>query len=748
MNNQDERIYANIIIDISHEQLDRVFQYLVPEHLVMDVKVGLLVNIPFGKGNKLITGYVIELVDKSDYPIHKIKSVDSIRNTGVSLDTERIRLAMFIKKRYGGTMIHALKTVLPVKTTIQKKVEKKISLVLDAYTAQILEQQFSDKKQYAKARLMKRLLIDGTLDWSVAISELGVSAKTIDKMVEHNILTVDESVRQRTPYEADAQRKVFTELTDEQEQAIKCFETNFAASVCKTYLLFGITGSGKTRVYIEMIRLALLQGKQVIMLIPEIALTYQTVHRFQEVFGDCVSVMNSKLSQGERFDQFERARLGDVRIMIGPRSALFTPFDDLGLIIIDEEHETSYKSDTKPKYHAREVAKELAIHFGASLVLGSATPSLETYKLAMQGEYELLELKNRYEDSELPKVSIVDLRDELKNGNRSIFSKQLQYEMQRALDHKEQIMLFMNRRGYAGFISCRACGTVVKCQHCDISLTQHSDGKLKCHYCGYEREALNICPECGSPYILGFKAGTQQIEALLHKQFPTAKTLRMDADTTRKKDGYDLILSKFSEQKADILIGTQMIAKGHDFPNVTLVGIIAADLSLFANDYQSGEKTFQLLTQVGGRAGRANKPGKVVIQTYQPDHYCIKRAANHDYTGFYKEEMAYRTCMGYPPVSNVLMGVLQGREQDKVVSRANEIVEYVKKNYPELVVVGPTSATIEKIKDVYRQVFYLKESDEVKALLIRDQLEYQWEQIGNKEDGEAFFVDVNPLNTY
>ena len=425
-------------------------------------------------------------------------------------------------------------------------------------------------------------------------------------------------------------------------------------------LLFGVTGSGKTQVYMRLIQQVIQEGKQAIVLIPEIALTYQTVRRFYAMFGDKVSVLNSKLSQGERYDQFKRAKRGEVQVMVGPRSALFTSFSNLGLIVIDEEHESTYKSENTPRYHARETAIQRARMEHANVVMGSATPSLSAYSRA-ESEVSSGEIECRYEERPLPQVSIVDLREELKKGNRSVLSTELKASLSETLRKKEQAMLFLNRRGYAGFVSCRACGHVMKCPHCDVSLSEHNGRRLICHYCGYETVKPQVCPSCGSPHIGGFKAGTQQIEKVLEKDFPEARVLRMDFDTTRTKDSYEKDGS-FSRHEADILVGTQMIVKGHDFPDVTLVGVIAADLSLNMDDYHCGERTFQLLTQAVGRAGRGVKPGHAVIQTYQPEHYSIRAAATQDYAEFYKEEMGYRLLMDYPPAAHIMTILAPARE--------------------------------------------------------------------------------------
>ena len=456
---------------------------------------------------------------------------------------------------------------------------------------------------------------------------------------------------------------------------------------------------------------------------------------------------------GEKSDQFVRATRGEIDIMIGPRSALFTPFENLGLVIIDEEHESSYKSDAMPKYHARDVAEELCKLKNASLLLGSATPSLESYYRANKGDIKLFELKNRLAGGKLPKVYIEDLREELKSGNRSIFSRHLHELLEDRLKKGEQSMLFLNRRGYAGFVSCRSCGYVMKCPHCDVSLSEHTDSfrrtsRLVCHYCGYETGAVSLCPECGSKYILGFRAGTQQIEELLQREFPTARILRMDADTTKNKDSYQEILSKFANEEADILVGTQMIVKGHDFSKVTLVGILAADMSLHASDYRAGERTFQLLTQAAGRAGRGVLEGEVVIQTYQPDNYAITYAAAQDYKGFYSEEIAYRELMMYPPVAQ-MMAVLIMSEADIVVKEhaqniADTIKECFKEQRPQ--VIGPSEAAIGKINDIYRRVVYIKHRDYDVLVNIKDKIENMITEL--EWNKESIQIDFNPINNY
>ena len=463
------------------------------------------------------------------------------------------------------------------------------------------------------------------------------------------------------------------------------------------------------------------------------------------------------MSKGERYDQYEKAKNGQIDVMIGPRSALFTPFPNIGVIIIDEEHETSYKSETMPKYHAREVAMQIASYHHACVVLGSATPSLEAYHMAKQGKLRLFRLTRRLTGGTLPKVDIVDMREELQNGNRSMFSERLSELMVQRLTQNEQIMLFLNRRGMSGFVSCRSCGYVMKCPHCDVSLSKHRNGKLICHYCGYEQPDVSVCPSCGSKYILGFKAGTQQVEDAVKRMFPQARVLRMDADTTKKKESYDEILSTFSCGEADILIGTQMIVKGHDFPNVTLVGILAADLSLNASDYRAGERTFDLLTQAAGRAGRGDKQGEVVIQTYQPDHYSIQFAKDQDYEGFFEEEYAYREFLLYPPAAHMLAVQIQSADQETGQALAVELKKISEESFQAVpenaagpadekpVVIGPAAPGIAKIKDIYRFVLYYKHQKYDTLIQVKNDMEEYLER--HKEWDALVSFDFDPLNT-
>lgn len=712
--------YANVIIDISHEKVDRPFQYRIPDSLKEKLAVGMCVQIPFGTGNRKRKGYVIEITGKNEYPEEKIKEIDGIITDNLPAEADAIRLAAWMRQTYGSTMIAALKTVLPVKRAVKAVEKKKLRRSLSAEELTSLLGECMRKHQNAKVRVLQELLTEEELPYELVTGKLHVSAATLNSLVNQGAITIESESSYRNPVSLNVTAQSGPELSEEQRYIKEQILSDYDKNIRNTYLIHGITGSGKTLVYLALIEEMIKRGKQCIVLIPEIALTYQTLLRFYKRFGERVSVMNSSLSQGERFDQCERARKGEIDVMIGPRSALFVPFPSLGMIVIDEEHEGSYISENAPRYHARETAEYLASLKKASLVLGSATPSLEAYYKAKKGEYRLFTMKNRKNGGELANVRIVDLRQELRKGNRSIFSSDLQELIRDRLGKKQQIMLFLNRRGYAGFVSCRSCGYVMKCPHCDVSLSQHIGGTMVCHYCGYETVQPKRCPNCSSNYILGFKAGTQQIERQLYELFPGIRVLRMDGDTTKQKGSFEKILSAFAEGEADVLLGTQMIVKGHDFPNVTLVGVLAADLSLNDSDYRAGEKTFQLLTQAEGRAGRGTLPGEAIIQTYRPEHYSIQQAAKQDYEAFYEEEILYRELLEYPPAGHMLTILVVSKDEKRckglAVRLAKEAGAYVH-------VIGPTPAAVSKVKDYYRYMIYLKSLKEEPIRQAKERLE-------------------------
>lgn len=720
--------YAEIIIDIAYNKLDRPFTYRVPERMQSVLRPGSLVLVPFGKANVMRKGYVIALKDECGLAPGEIKEIAElpVNDSGYSEDDDgaaAVALAAWMKERYGSTMAAALRTVLTSRKPGKPVMTREIELILDRAQAQEQLSVYERKHQVARERLLRELMDVPRQPYSLITSKLHVTASVIRAMAAAGVIRVTQEESFRNPVSFDSAVQDHKELSDEQRAVVNGVLADYDAGKSTVSLIHGITGSGKTEVYISIIKGICERGKKAIMLIPEIALTYQTLLRFYRHFGERVSVMNSSLSESEKADQWERARRGEIDVIIGPRSALFTPFADLGVIVIDEEHEGSYKNESMPKYHAREVAQELARIKNACVVLGSATPSLESYYKAQRGEYRLYTLSQRLTGGTLPSVEIADLRQELRNGNRSILSERLQELVQDRLSKGEQAILFLNRRGVAGFVSCRSCGEVIKCPHCDISLSLHRNGRLVCHYCGYERPGVKECPSCGSPYISGFRAGTEQIEEHLKIRYPGARVLRLDADTTARKGSYDRILSSFANREADILVGTQMIVKGHDFPGVTLVGILLADLSLYAGDYRAAERTFQLLTQAAGRAGRGDVPGNVVIQTYQPENYAVQYASEQDYEGFYNEEMRYRSLLLYPPAAHMLCVQLQSENEDAAEGLAGTLRELFVRDDPEALVIGPAKGSLTKIRDQYRYVIYIKDVNYDKLIRCKDRAE-------------------------
>ena len=730
-------VYIDVIVDISVNSLDRIFQYRVPEKLLDAVTVGCQVNVPFGSGNRRRQAYVIGVDTVLAYDASKIKDILGVTKAPAATG-QLIALADWMHERYGCTMAQALKTVLPVKKSV-KEVKRTAYFLADREGAQqLLEKSRKSRREKARVRLLEAMLKEGCMSKETVTGVLQISASTMKSILQTGVIREETSQVYRNPVRQrlDGWQEVC--LNDEQMNAVASIWQN--AAICREHwsreqgmhLLYGITGSGKTEVYMALMEKVLNEGRQIIVLIPEISLTLQNVSRFYARFGSQIAVMNSRLSAGERYDQYMRAKRGEASIMIGPRSALFTPFDRLGLIIIDEEHESAYQSEIVPRYQAAEVAARRAEMSGALVVLGSATPSVAVYQKAREGMIGLHRLTQRARTgSRLPDVKVVDLREEFRMKNRGILSQSLHEAMDACLKRGDQMMLFLNRRGYAGFVSCRSCGYVVKCRHCDVSMTVHHHTLLKCHYCGSEQPMPRVCPSCGSPYIAGFGVGTQKVEEFVQKEFPEARILRMDRDTTSGKDDMGRILQTFSEGGADILIGTQMIVKGHDFANVTLVGILAADLSLFAGDYQSSERTFQLLTQAAGRAGRGDRPGEVIIQTYQPEHYCIQTAAAQDYDSFYSQEIRFRQMLHYPPDRQMMVMLAEGEHDQQTGQAVQKLREIAgEADFEAVEFIGPSRAGIAKAKDLYRYTMYMKHQDIKELMRLRDFLEgyLKWSQ--------------------
>ncbi len=739
-------MYADIIIDISHEKLDKVFQYRIPDEWLPKLVIGMQVLVPFGGGNTLRTGYVVDITSYTDYDETKIKEIVKIQEDSIPIESQLIALAAWMRRNYGGTMNQALKTVIPVKHKERLQQKRTVVLKLSDLEAKNQLEEYKRKHRTARARVLEALIENHAILYEVVLHKLNVNAGVLRALEEQGILSIEREEQYRNPVSHLTQKGYDIVLNEQQQAIVDEIDTAFRNGDRSSYLLQGVTGSGKTEVYMELIARAAARGLASIVLIPEIALTFQTVMRFYHRFGDRVSILHSRLSQGERYDQFLRAKNGELDVIIGPRSALFTPFSNLGYIIIDEEHESSYKSETVPRYHARETAIERARLAGASVVLGTATPSLESRYRVEQGLLQRYCLQARAGKGTLPACEVIDLREELKSGNRSILSRKLQDLMEERLARHEQIILFLNRRGMAGFVSCRECGEAVKCPHCDVSLSLHKNAMMKCHYCGYETAQVTKCPSCGSKYIGAFRAGTQKIEEVVRARFPGIRTLRMDYDTTRTKDSYEQILSAFAGEEADVLIGTQMIVKGHDFPKVTLVGILAADLSLHGNDYRAAERTFQLLTQAAGRAGRGERPGEVVIQTYQPQHYAIQTAKSQDYERFYEQELAYRELMCYPPVWNLLLVAVASPLEEQADACSQGLGQWLKQEYPQISVIGPAEATVARVNDIYRRVIYVKCEDYQTLVCAKDGME----QILAKNIWQKTMVqfDFNPMNGF
>jgi primosomal protein N' (replication factor Y) len=724
-------LFAEVIVDISVKSLDRPFQYRIPEEMEGQAVVGASVVIPFGKGNREMKGFIIGLSHTPNYDIEKTKAIVRVEKQGVVAESHLLSLAYWMKEQYGAAMNDAIKAVMPVRREIKEKVARRIFSKVPKEELRQKRDFFAGKHHVARVRLLDGLLAEEKLleegfAYEKAVKELGVSAEVIRGLEKQGLLQVAAKRLYRNPLDKQVavdSRKI---LNAQQQQIVDVFTREYDAGLRKNYLIHGVTGSGKTEVYMNLIAHILEGGQQAIVLIPEIALTFQTVNRFYGRFGDRVSVLHSRLSAGERYDQYQRAKRGEIQIMIGPRSALFAPFSKLGLIVIDEEHEASYQSDTMPKYHAREVAVKRAEMLHASVVMGSATPSLEAYYRCQTGEYQLFTLTERAGAAALPTVQIADLREEMKAKNYSVFSRLLQEKIEDRLQKKEQIMLFLNRRGYAGFVSCRLCGKAIQCESCSVSMKPHEyRGRvslLKCHYCGAQKPMPAVCPACGSKYIGTFGLGTQQVEEMVKKRFPKARVLRMDADTTSGKEGHDRILRAFANKEADILVGTQMIVKGHDFPDVTLMGVLAADLSLNTGDYRAAERTFQLLAQAAGRAGRAKKPGDVVFQTYQPEHYSVVCAAREDYESFYRQEIAIRQMLHYPPISNILEVLVFSKEQEKAIALSERLCALLQAEQ-EMVILGPNDAAIAKLRDFYRRTIYIKSQSYEKLCHAKDAME-------------------------
>ena len=728
-------MYAEIILNSEAIEIDRPFTYKVPLDMEEKVKVGQMVKVPFGVRSKPVEGFILDLKEEEINVSFKIKNILSVENEEPVITEEDLKLINFLREEYLCKYIDAIRLLIPV--GILKGAKSKSRSVI-VYIDDNLESIKNSDGYLEVINFIKRNT--GKYTKSELTKEHGVSLYKLNKLIEHGLIKSEKEIvfRYNTrEYNKDVEKK----LTAEQSMAIEAIEDSEENLI----LLKGVTGSGKTEVYMRLVEKVLTEGKSAIVLVPEIALTPQMIERFKGRFGSNVALFHSKLSDGERFDEWYRVKEGKASLIIGARSAIFLPARKLGLIIIDEEHENTYKSDQNPKYQTKEVAEFISKLKGCKVILGSATPTIESYYRAISGEMKLVELNHRIDNRPMPEMKLVDMREELRSGNKSIFSRRLYASMQQKLEKGEQIILFLNRRGFSTFVSCRSCGYVFDCENCDISMTYHKNGFLVCHYCGKTKKQPNLCPKCGSKYVKFFGAGTERVEEEVRKYLKNAKILRMDVDTTRAKDSHEKIYNAFKAGEADILIGTQMVSKGLDFPNVTLVGILSADMSLNLPDYRAAERSFQIITQVAGRAGRGEKEGEVIVQTYTPEHYSLQYAKKYDYEDFYEKEFTIRAMMGYPPFGRILLINGIGKNEDELKKQMIFLGKKVKEKAEEfggLEVLGPTPCIIYKIKENYRwQIIVKGEFSSKFSKSIKDLL---YDKANNVYNDIRVSMDINP----
>ncbi|MDN7244235.1 primosomal protein N' [Planococcus shenhongbingii] len=794
---------AEVIVDVAAHPIDRPFDYAIPAHLQVLIEPGMRVKVPFG--NRKVLGFITAIKETTEFDPARLKPIHELMDVVPVLNKELLEMARWMKEKTVCFEIDALQVMIP--SALRAKYEKRF--VLNAPLEEIAEplRIYFEKRPFVRSQdavevygLLKKELNRGTIVADTDISqqtavkkvrmihiadslekldsieiranakqqvklmeymknrvgqaiesshmqkEAGVSLPTIYGLVEKGAAFIKNEESYRDPQLLTEIEKTHSLLlTEAQQVAFDAVERSL--NTPKTFLLHGITGSGKTEIYLQTIDQVLKEGKEAIMLVPEISLTPQMTIRFKERFGDLVAVLHSGLSAGEKYDEWRKIQRAEVKVVVGARSAIFAPFENLGLIILDEEHESSYKQDDSPRYHARDVAIWRSEQHNCPVILGSATPSLESYARAQKGVYELLVLEKRAKNQPLPDVQIVDMREELRNGNRSMFSVPLAEAIRDRLEKKEQVVLFLNKRGYSSFVLCRDCGTVMQCPNCDISLTYHRSSELmKCHYCGYDEPVPHICPECESEHIRFFGTGTQKVEEELAKLVPEARVLRMDVDSTRNKGAHEKILSAFGQGKADILLGTQMIAKGLDFPNITLVGVLSADTTLHLPDFRAAEKTYQLLTQVSGRAGRDILPGEVYVQSYTPEHYAITLAKDQLYEPFYEQEMAMRRASGYPPYYYVVN--IQFTHEDLMTASgyADQTVRYLQSQLSQsTIIIGPSASLIARVNNRYRYQCLIKYKKEPKLSDVLQQLIKIYRSEWLKK-GATLSIDMNPTS--
>lgn len=728
-----------IELDIIHSDVDKIFDYIIPSCLM--VEVGCRVIVPFGRRD--VEGFVIGIKDNSDVPEGKLKAIKKILDEIPPLTPEIIDFSKYISNKYHATMTEVLRLMIPTEMRGGKVHE--IFKTFVKPTEMSYENAMGQIRSNAKNQIaLTEAVFGGESDYTLLATSYGYNTlKALEKkgIIEEYIEKV-----QRTPYEFMECKKEMFNLSDDQKKAVDTIENTDKLVT----LIHGVTGCGKTEIYLKLFEKCLKNNETAIMLVPEIALTPQMVTKLRARFGDEVAIIHSGLSMGERFDEWWRLRLGEAKIVVGARSAIFSPLQNIGVIVIDEEHETSYFSEKSPRYSTHVLAKYLAKNNNAKLVLGSATPSIESYFLAKKGKYELVEISKRVNKKIMPNFDIIDLKREVRRGNNSVISSYLEKQIGEVLESKDQAILFINRRGYASYLQCMDCGYVCSCNDCDVTLTYHKyENALKCHYCGQRYKIPTRCPKCGGEHFKRGGFGTETVVKELEKKFPNARVLRMDRDNTKTKESHSKILQQFREKKADILVGTQMVAKGHDFPAVTLVGIINADMSLYFSDFRSAERTFQLITQVAGRAGRGDKKGSVVLQTYSPKHPIYDLAVHYDYKKFFESEVSLRQATHYPPFADILRIMIIGRDEKLVKQQArilyNNALEIKKAHEDTFSYLNGMKSPITRIESKFRY--------QIIARIIGEDREAVIEKVYNiiekyKDRRVITYLEENPNNMY
>ena len=728
-------MFYRVIVDIQAKDVDRIFDYRSAE----EIPVGSRVTVPFGK--KKIEGYVVGVSETTQVPLEKMKDVIRVVDSIPAITPEMLEVMRFMCARYHVTSATALRQFLP--TEMRRGVVKESVLYTVTVNPDFDAQSFiaTEKRAKKQAELLS-VLLRGETEFILSELRKNHGATVVNGLIDRGALVVSEKQKMRTPMKGLGAPTAPLTLKPMQETAIRKILTDER----RTHLLFGVTGSGKTEVYLRLIEEAKSRGKTAIMLVPEISLTPQMLQRLRSRFGDSVAILHSGLSAGERFDEWWRLRRGEATIAVGARSAVFAPLENLGIIIVDEEHDGSYQSDSNPRYFTKEIAEMRAERNGCKLVLGSATPSVESYLLAKEGAYQMVTMPSRVNTRPLPEMIFADMRKEVKSGNHTLFSSVLKTEMENALSEGNQVILFLNRRGYSSFVQCRTCGYVATCEDCDVSLTYHAkSARLKCHYCGAQYRMPSACPSCGAKLEFG-NVGTERVCMELNELFPNAKVIRMDNDTTQNKEGHYRILKAFSSREADILVGTQMIAKGHDFPMVTLVGVLDADMELHFSDYRSGERTFQLVTQVAGRSGRAERAGKVVLQTFTPENYVLDFARRYDYVGMCESELALRRETLFPPFCTILRILVSGEDERKTIEVIRKIYDGVAavydRNKEDFLFFHKSKSPLFRLQNKYRYQILMRVNPNNRALI--DEI-YQ-AALPAATATEQVIVEENPKN--